>query len=491
MKKTLVLLSMAAVVAVLVAGVAGLFGSGQTPSVYASRLAGIQGAGVTGIQIQNLDASQAATIVADFYNQRGGQPTNITINNVTAGAAANIYLPTQPSLQNGAYAAIISADRQIAAIARTDWTQSGAAAIYSNVIPGTEVSLPLAVKGYNSQTSLISIQNTDTGQQANVEISFYKAGETTPTKTTTVSIGQGTSTTIDLGKHPDFATVPPGSLGSVLVKSQVPVGVQSFIDIENSAKGVYAFEGVPSEQAAAKLFVPLIRNNFFGTTGISVVNPGTSPIQVTVTYYGSDLAQSAACKSNATFVHNNGPVNIAAGSSGVFYQGNVAIPGTGSSGLPEGCLGSAVIEVTGGNALAIVNDADLRAGTSAAFNAVSVAGGANKVSLPLFRNKHTTDELSTGIQAMNIGSAAANVTLEIKNNTGTIISSSDPAFTRTIAPNASYTWFPPSIAALNAHTNVFGSATLTSDQPLTVIVNDFSGKGTKDAAIYNGIKADS
>ncbi|MBK6769423.1 MAG: hypothetical protein IPG72_10560 [Ardenticatenales bacterium] len=104
----------------------------------ASRLAGIQGAGATGIQVQNLDATQSATVLADFYKQSTSAVTAIQVSrpNVPAGGAVNMYLPTVTELTNGAYAAIISADRQIAAIARTDWTTSGAAAIYSNVQPG-------------------------------------------------------------------------------------------------------------------------------------------------------------------------------------------------------------------------------------------------------------------------------------------------------------------------------------------------------------------
>jgi len=39
-------------------------------------------------------------------------------------------------------------------------------------------------------------------------------------------------------------------------------------------------------------------------------------------------------------------------------------------------------------------------------------------------------------------------------------------------------------------TNVYGSASITSDQPVVVIVNDASGNGKVDAAIYSGIKAD-
>jgi hypothetical protein len=487
MKKTLVLVSMAVVVAVLVAGLSGAFGTSSTPAVYASRLAGIASAGVTGIQVQNLDASQPATIVADFYNQRGGPPTAISLPATAAGAAANIYLPNRTELANGAYAAIISADRQIAAIARTDWNSSGGAAIYSNVLPSTDVALALAVKGYFGQTSLVSIQNTDPNAQANVEVRLYKVGETTPTKTVNLSISQGTSTTIDLAKDPNFIDVPSGFLGSMRVTSATQIGVQSFVDIETSAKAVYAFEGVPSEMAAPKLYAPLFRAGQKGVgatdhldTGISVVNPGATAVDVTVRYIGT----GNAC-AGQNFTH--GPSQIAAGSSAVFYQGpgSCSLP-TGCNGLPDNCYGSAVIEATGGNVLAIVNDSLNFTVNSAAYNAVNDAQGAMKVALPLFRRAHVG--LTTGIQAMNIGSGTANVTITFTKADGTVIAGCGGQCTATVPANSSANWWPGSISSITDGT--YGSAVIESDQPLAVIVNDFSISGATDAATYNGIKAD-
>ena len=72
-----------------------IFGANNTPAVFASCLAGIQGAGGSGIQIQNLDASQDAQIVADFYNQKGSGAVTISRPNVAVGSAANIYLFTE------------------------------------------------------------------------------------------------------------------------------------------------------------------------------------------------------------------------------------------------------------------------------------------------------------------------------------------------------------------------------------------------------------
>lgn len=121
MKKLLILVSMAAVVAVLVAGLTGALGKNEPPTAYASRLAGIAAQGVTGINVQNLDEQQQATVIADFYKQGDGAKTQYNVPNpVAPGGVVNINLPGITNLLNGAYSAIISADRQIAAIARTD-----------------------------------------------------------------------------------------------------------------------------------------------------------------------------------------------------------------------------------------------------------------------------------------------------------------------------------------------------------------------------------
>jgi hypothetical protein len=502
MKKVLVLVSMAAVVAVLVAGVMGAFGTGSAPAVYASRLAGIEGAGKTGIQIQNLDASQQATVLAQFYKQgAAAQPVEISPAPVAAGAAANIYLPDpQYNLPNGAYAAIISADKQIAAIARTEWGDSGGAALYSNVQPGPEVVVPLFTNGYTGQTSIVSIQNTDPTSQVQVTVTVYKGGDPNPFGTPkSFTIAQGTSITLDNAR--DLPFVPANFLGSLVVTSEsTPIGVQSFIDFDTSKAAVYAFEGVPSEMASEELFVPLARNAQGGaTTGISVVNPGDTPVNITVSYAGSPAF--GTCQ-NAQFTQTG---TVPAGSSIVVYNGwsgtqNGNQAGLGPNPLTPGCLASAKITATGGKILAVVNDAKLVGGvpeTSAAYNAVSINEAGRKISLPLYRNRFTAYQLTTGIQAMNVGTAPANASITFSQNayrsTPAAVISNCTGCTQTIQPGGSYTWYNPAISETGRDT--FGSAVIESDQPLAVIVNDISLNAASaaqffDAAIYNGIKAD-
>jgi hypothetical protein len=482
MKKTLVLVSMALVVAVVVAGIAG---GTSSPSVYASRVAGISAAGETGINIQNLDQSENAAVSADFYASGGGLQSTINVGSVGPMSAANIFLPST-NLPTGAYAAIINADKQIAAIARTDWNQSHGAAIYSNVLPSTEIALPLAVRDYYSQSSLVSIQNTDQTASASVTVKVYASGQTAPAFTQTYQIPPGTSITLDMGEDVAFASLGSMFLGSLTVESATEIGVQSFVDIRNSAKAVYAFEGVPAEMASETLYSPLFRSRQYVRagdpssgrldTGISVVNPGDTEVTAQITYYGADNpAASAACRGQ-TFTSPQ--QTIAPKSSYVFYQGGS------TEGLPADCFGSAVVRSTGGGVLAIVNDSQNEGMTAAAFNAVTAEQGATTVALPLYRRNHVG--LNTGISIMNVGDAEANATISF-----TPAGASGPAAcgncSFTIPPNSIYVVWPPSAQGVP---DSYGAAVIQSSQPVAVIVNDFSLSGATDAATYNGIKAD-
>lgn len=485
MKKALVLVSMALVVAVLVAGIAGV--GSDSPAVYASRVAGISAAGKTGIQVQNLDQSDPAAVSADFYHSGGNLEANINVGSVPAGAAANIYLPSQSELPTGAYAAIINADRQIAAIARTDWETSHGAAIYSNVIPGQNVSLALVERKYYGGSSLVSIQNTDQQAAASATVKIYKSGDTNPAVTQTYSIPQGTSITLDLEQDVEFAGLGDQFLGSMTVESATEIGVMSFVDIATSEKAVYAFEGVPSEMASDTLYAPLFRAKQYVVagnpasgrldTGISIVNPGDSAVDVTLTYYGADNPSASAACRGKTFTSPT--VTIQSKSSHVFYQGNPA-----AENLPDDCFGSAVAHATGGGILGIVNDSQNEGETAAAFNAVTAEQGATTVALPLYRRNHVG--LSTGISVMNVGTEDANVTAAFTPAGASPVSCSNCS--GTVSPGGTLIFWPPALNGLTDGT--YGSASITSSQPVAVIVNDFSMNGTTDAATYNGIKAD-
>lgn len=449
---------------------------------------------MTGIAVQNLDLSLPATVVADFYYQKGSVAIPITINNVLPGTARVIYLPSETQLQFGRYAAIIQSDRRIAAITRTDWLRDGGAAMYSAAVPSSDVLVPLVVKDHHGATSSITIQNTDASATINVLAAITAAGATEAVATVGKSISRGTSATLDLGADEGLSAIPSGFVGFARIASWTPVAVQSFVTIPprngEQRRVVYGFEGIPMESAADTLYVPLFRRAYYGNTGIAVMNPGTSSVSVTLTYYGS----LGTCAGQAALVHGGGPVEIAARSTAVFYQDGVVPGQTPDPGLPRGCAGSAVIEATEGEVMAIVNDALTAAdGTivsSAAYNAVSAAQGAQRIALPLYRNGHLEARLTTGIQVMNLASVTAEVALTVRDLYGDPVSCPRDACVRNVPPQASITWYPPSVPGLSDHRDMYGSAIIESDQPVAAIVNDYSETGELDAAIYNGIPAD-
>jgi len=268
--------------------------------------------------------------------------------------------------------------------------------------------------------------------------------------------------------------------------------VQSFIDIETSDQAVYAFEGVPAESAASTLYAPLFRarqpfnpndpNTTHMDTGISVVNPGDAPVDVTVTYYG---AQGSCVGQSYTQV-----ATIPASSSAVFYQGPADQPLTGRHPLPDNCVGSAKIEAAGGGRiLAIVNDSLNYTTQSAAYNAVSDEMVGEVVALPLYRSGHTGWNLYTGISAMNAGNEDATISLEITNSTGTSMSG-EPGMTVTAAPFETALFWPGAFPQTGGWDNVstaYGSAVIRSTQPVAVIVNDVSLVQAADSSTYNGI----
>jgi hypothetical protein len=106
------------------------------------------------------------------------------------------------------------------------------------------------------------------------------------------------------------------------------------------------------------------------------------------------------------------------------------------------------------------------------------------VALPLYRRNHVG--LSTGISVMNLGTEDAHVTATFTPAGSEPITCSNCS--GTVSPGRSLIFWPPSLNGLKDAS--YGSARISSSQPVAVIANDFSISGTADAATYNGIKAD-
>ncbi len=458
-----------------------------------NRLAGMVGVGDSGLQIQNRDCdpSAYATIVIDYYRQPGGSPSiSLTRPGVGACAAANVYNGGESRLTNGRYASIISADRLIATLERTVWNATGASTLGSQSEPGTDVVLPWVVKAAGGMTSIVSAQNTDPSRSSTAQFSIYPAGDAAPVVTFDRDIPPGTSVTLDFGgmRNGELVRLPAGFVGHLRVRAATPVAVQSFVDWETVQKGVAAFEGVPAHRAAEELYAPLVYNLAAnGKTWIAVANPGSQDVDVTVTY----RARGHRCPATP-IVHGGGAHRIPAGAMLVFDQrpDQIPPPPPGISGLPAGCVGSATIEATGGGKVVAAVVATGAVNTSlAAYTPGGLADGGRLMLLPLYRNRHTAAGISTGIAAMNLGSAPTTAILEVYDSTGKLIATPCPECAQTIAPLDMYAWDPPSMPSMQPYLGSYGSAKVRADQPLAVVVNEASGNGSMDASMYTGIAA--
>lgn len=467
------------------------------PAAFASQLATIGGATITGVQVQNLSSS-AATISMMLYPQAGGNPITLSPKapqpaQTPAEGSANFYLPSESSVPSGAYGAVLSADQQIAAIARTEWRDSGkaGAAIYGTVPPAQNVVLPLVAgptaaspAGYYNQVSEFTVQNAaDANTNSTVvTIDLYRVGDANVVRSMQYTVAAGTSKSVRMGQG-DFSGLPDavglrGFLGYAKISSNSasnPLVVQSFVDFTNSSKAVYAFSGVPQSSAATTLFAPLVRRDYYGTTGISLVNTGGTDANVKITYFNDP--NSPAKISAPNDVEN---VVVKANGSLVVYQGATAT----TNPLPTKWFGSAKIE-SDQPILGVINDALLNGSTivtSAAYNAPTASDGGLKVFAPLVRRNHTPDKLTTGIQVQNIGSGPADITVKYTTSAG---ATSQETATG-VAQFASKNFYQGSGTAFPS--GAYGSATIESNQPIVLIVNDASATGTLDAALYNGLK---
>lgn len=468
---------------------------GSVPVALAGRTRGIADAGFTGLVVQNLDPVHHAELATVFFRQDGADPVRVPSPLLSPQTASLIYPPLVPELASGLYGAWITSDRDIAAVVRTDWPATGAAAAYGSLWPDTEVVVPLVMKQYHGQCSIVSIQNSDRDADAIVHVEVFQHGAQGPVANVWRLVPPGTSTTERLCHQDSYAIMPDGLLGSMRVTSDTPIGVQSFVDIRTSARAVHAFAGVPISEAAVALYAPLIRRRqpFAPTdpdtmhydTGIAVANPNDGPVEITVTYHG---AKGGAACVGRTFVE--GPVEIGAHSTAILYQG----PGgswSGPSPLPDGCVASARITSEGGGVLAVVGDALDLTVESAAYNAIPADRAGRVVGLPLFRSNHTPWRLYTGVAAMNVGAAAADMTLVA---TSQEAAGEAPAVaTRLgVAPYEVALFWPGDFATEGAWADPrrsFGSAVITSTQPIAVIVNDISLAGVTDATLFVGAAA--
>jgi hypothetical protein len=473
--------------------------------------AGMNGTGVTGVQVQNLSTSSSASVAVQLWNQSGGSPIVLDSATIPQSAAQNFYLPNYGAVPSGSYAMLVSSSQPAAAIVRTDWSAVGGAAIYNSVAPATDVIIPLITKDFAGQTSQLSVQNTNTSDSiSDVVLTLYGRGSSTPIVTSSPqTIGAGTSKTWDMD-DPLWGTLPDNALdlgstgfvGALQVTSSTDLAVQSFIDIPGTP-GVTGFNGIPSDSAAMTLYCPLIRANYYGDTGISIVNLNSLSADVTITFRADAGSPHSGVYTQDITVPGNSSSIAFQGPGGNSRQAPTNLPGgsqTGGNPTPtnDGFYGVATI-TSNRDVLAVANDTLFGSGWSvqaqSSYNCMTDAEAGTDFALPLVRKYHLADtKLTTGIQIQNVSGSSVTVSLDLTNWDGTSQSSSNPTPIVIPAYGSGNFWNGfltglPTVPPSYGGSGWFGSAILSATGGNVVVVVSDEGYGTTavDSANYNGL----
>lgn len=459
----------------------------------------------TGIQIQNLDAVQAARSNVALFRQGTANAVLELHPDLAPGGSRNLFLDASNAanpnvlldggartpLQAADYGAVVRSDRSVGAIVRFDWPSTKGAALFTDAPAAPDLVVPWVVRGVSGRATEVTVQNVGTAM-ARFVATFYALGSSVPSASVSAIIPPAASRPLDL------TSLPPGFAGWALIRSETtaevppayhaqPLAAYSLVQVDPIShpfpvSAAFGTEGQPANPPTSTLFVPLWRaRQVVGATtldtSIALANPGTTPVDVTVTFQRSPLAET--CQTVPGGWSTSTTFALPAKGSRLLDQAPAV------SGLPTDCFGSATIEVDPpiGRVIAtVIDETEQPAGPMliSAFNALPSTAASTRVALPLYRRNWAN--LTTGIQVVNVGDVpvTADVTFVPAVGGGGPVTVSRP-----IAARDSANWWPGSLPQVPEQT--YGSAVVTATGPVVVLVNDYPLQDGLDPATYLGL----
>lgn len=408
-----------------------------------------------GVQIKNLDNSNAANVTVTYYSQTDGSSAGSHSEAIPAGDS--FTMATLQGVSTGFNgSAVVSSDRQIAAIANVIGNGTMGASYNAFSAGDTSASLPLLMRNNFGFNTWFNVQNTGSSS-ATVTINYSNGTSEDAT------IAAGAAKTFDQATN---AALGETFVGSASVTSDQPIAVTV---LQQGATTLLGYDGFRSADASTNPVMPLINANNFGfITGVQIQNTGTQSTDVTVSYTANPDSGSD-CTETQT---------IAGGSSATFALGAFGS----TSGSNETCANDATFvgsaSVTANSAsqplVAIVNQLNTPANYGAAYNGFNPANGTSTVVMPLIMDRNFG--FFTGFSVVNVGDSPANVSCSYSNSN---VTSSE-----TVAPGAALTVSNGG----QLSEGYVGAATCTaSGGSLVGIVNELlSGATTDFFLVYEG-----
>ena len=435
--------------------------SAQGPSSY-----------TTGFQVANLDAANEAAIVIEFFRADGS--TEATIIDTIPAGDSNSYYPLTAVSAGFAGSAVISSDREVAAIVNVLGTKGGTVgdfggADYSGISDGSEiVYIPQVMRDFYGINSWFNVQNA--GSSATTVTVFY-SGNLGSCNESAVTIQPGAAATFNQSTSPASCMLA-GFLGAARVEAESGGSIVTAV-VQYDSKSLLAYNGF-SSSGDPDIFAPFVSHRWYGSrTALQIQNTGTTDTNVTVTYSPSPGFPGKECSQTLT-VPAGGSSNF--GDSTWFEQpSNVCGPMSGGSQSGYGFVGSAktTANTNSQNLVAIVNTVTTGTPNGATYNAFNPSSATSKVTFPQVMD--TYFGIFTGSSVVNAGTQATDIVCDF---TGSY-------------PSASLTNVQPGEALtatqLGIQANYLGAATCTAtggDAKIVGIVSQLGGVAGSDLLLY-------
>jgi hypothetical protein len=380
-----------------------------------------------------------AWVTVTFYEEDGTahvpDPLNGGMTNpftLTAGTSFEVYLPGIPSLADGRYSVVISADQPIAAIANLvgDSDPVFFNGSYSGVNEGDmAMYLPAITKAYYGWNSNISMQNL-TAAEMQIAVNFYAGTPTPVIPEMTMMVPAFASWHLDVGA---IAGLPDGYNGSAVVSAAGPIAAMDN-QIVGSLGLTQDYNGFM--EGATTLYCPALYEAYYTwNSSINVQNVGATTTTVNITYSDGETNSWELGPSAAHLFYQPDEDHTAATFSGVITSAEPVV--------------------------AIVNAANPmnQAQTYNCFSSGSTAFFAPIVE----KNYYGWD---SAVQVQNVGAVDADVTITYNAAPGC-------SETKNVPAGGTAEFYQPGVACLPV--GYGASASLSSLQPFVAIVNQTLG----------------
>jgi hypothetical protein len=394
------------------------------------------GQATTFVTFQNLSSSASANVSIQYYGLTTGTPS--TTDSLTLPASGQkAILPNIGANSSGG--GIITSNQPLNVVVSEAIATGGSAYNVTGQTASTLYS-PLALNGaFGGFTTNITIFNAGIGPSSG-QVQYYDAsGNLAATQPFNVSSYGSQTLTLDgmaglSNNQAYWAKISASNASDMLTAQVIEFGPNNF---------VATFNATVATQAATTLFAPAAFNGLYGyVTGMAFANPNSTAANVTVTYY--DASGNSV---------GSQPLSIAANGNSSLYQG-----ATGTSAN----LTSAVVK----SDQPIIMSVNERGANNVSGTYVGIASGSTNVALPVMANGFAG--FVTGATIFNAGSGTATLTLTYLDGTGATVGNAQS--TATLAPNASFALYQGA-ADQGLGTSFFGTALITSNQPLIVTTN--------------------